>query len=151
VIVVPDTNSLIAMLCFAPIKHGRKTLAAEVAEAEVAGECSLLVTQSVADELREVVRRAFPKSLPLLEPFLESYGIVALPASENLLAEARVACVDKDDAPILLSAVQCALLYGASLLLSNDIQNFHTPTMKTYLSISIVRLSNASRQVYRTE
>lgn len=114
------------MLCFRP-PEGKKTLASEVAEAEESGECTLLICDVVAAELREVVERDFLNALPSLEPFLQSYGVVELPeTAEVLLERARAVCADPDDAPILAAAVQSAELHKALLLLSNDIETFHT-------------------------
>lgn len=121
------------MHCFTPTE-GRTTLASEVAEAVEAGECSLLICNTVADELREVVERDFPNSLPGLETFLEQYGVTQLPEPERgLLEQTEAVCVDPDDAPILAAAVQSAELYGAMLLLSNDFETFHTAEVKAFL------------------
>ena len=122
------------MHCFEPPK-GRTTLASEVAEAVKTGECTLFICNIVADELREVVERSFPKSLLGLEPFLERYGVVTLLEPEQeLLERAEAVCIDQDDAPILAAAVQSAERYGAMLLLSNDFETFHTPKMKAFLA-----------------
>ena len=53
------------MHCFKPIS--KKTLASELAEADEAGDFTLLVCNVVADELREVVERDFPAARPGLE------------------------------------------------------------------------------------
>ena len=121
------------MHCFVP-PEGKKSLASEVAEAEAAGECTLLICDTVADELREVVERDFPSALPGLETFLERYGVATLPEpGRRLFEKAESVCVDPDDAPILSAAVQSAELHGALLLLSNDFETFHTPEMKAFL------------------
>jgi predicted nucleic acid-binding protein len=133
-IVFSDTNALVAMLCFPIPKSGRLPLAHEVAEAVAAGECDLLVSEVVAEELREVVRRSFPDSQAEIETFLETFGVTSLPMPDaTLLAEAKKVCVDPDDAPILVAAVTSARTHGAGYLLSNDIETFHTPEMKRYL------------------
>lgn len=121
------------MHCFVPTE-GKQSLASEVAEAEAAGECTLLICNTVADELREVVERDLPNALPGLETFLERYGVVTLPEPKReLLAQTEAVCVDPDDAPILAAAVQSSALHGALLLLSNDFETFHTPQMKAFL------------------
>ena len=123
------------MLCFPAPETGRLPLAHELAEAIAAGECELLIADVVADELREVVHRDFPASIPYLEAFLEPYGVTPLPAPDAvLLAEAVEVCIDPDDAPILAAAMMGARIYGAGYLLSNDIENFHTSEMKRYLA-----------------
>lgn len=132
-VVFVDTNALVAMHCFRP-SEGRATLASEVAEAEAAGESTLLNCTIVADELREVVERSFPQALSGLETFLESYGVTELPEPEpELVRQAAAVCVDPDDAPILAAAMQSAERFGATLLLSNDFETFHTPEVERLL------------------
>ena len=121
------------MYCFRPPK-GQTTLASEVAEAEEAGDLTLVICKVVADEFREVVARSFPVIVSGLEAFLATYGVTDLPnPGRKLLEQAEAVCVDPDDAPILAAAVQSAELYGAMLLLSNDFETFHTPEMKAFL------------------
>jgi predicted nucleic acid-binding protein len=118
------------MLCF-PSKN---TMALELAEAETKGECQLFICDTVANELREVVERNFPKSLLALEPFLEAYGVTKLgKPSQELLESCREICVDPDDAAILAAAVQSAKLFDLMLLLSNDFETFHTDKVKAFL------------------
>ena len=121
------------MHCFEP-PRGRTTLASEVTEAVEAGECTFLICNIVADELREVVERSFPKSLSGLEPFLERYGVVSFEPEQGLLERAEAVCIDQDDAPVLAAAVQSAERYGAMLLLSNDFETFHAPKVKAFLA-----------------
>ena len=131
-LVFADTNALVAMHCFPP--EGGKTLSSEVAEAIEAGECRLLICDAVAAELREVVARDFPRALSGLEAFLERFGVVDLPVPGRVRLEAaRAVCVDVDDAPILVAALQSAELFGAMLLLSNDFETFHTSEVKALL------------------
>ena len=109
-------------------------MAFELAEAEAKNECQLFICNTVADELREVVERDFPKSLPQLEPFLETYGVTKLnKPSQELLENCCSICVDPDDAPILAAAVQSATLFDIMLLLSNDFETFHTDKVKAFL------------------
>lgn len=132
-LIFTDTNALVAMLCF-PQRRGRLPLAHEVAAAEMAGECALLISDVVAEELSVVVERDFPHALADLPLFLESYGVVTVPRPEPaLLEQVQGLCYDSDDAPILAAAVLSAERYGTTLLLSNDIETFHTPAMKRYL------------------
>ena len=69
--VFPDTNALVSMLCFPRPQHGRLPLAHEVADAEAAGECSLLIAEVVAAELREVTFHT-----PAMQRFLETHDFV---------------------------------------------------------------------------
>lgn len=123
------------MLCFPPPAIGRLSLAHELAEALAGGELELLIAEVVAEELREVVHRDFPNSVPQLETFLATYGVTPLPPPDAaLLVEATAVCIDPDDAPILAAAVTSARRHGAGYLLSNDIETFHTPQAKRYLA-----------------
>ena len=133
-VVFSDTNALVAMLCF-PHQPDRPSLAHEVAGAVEQETLHLLISDVVAAELRRVAARDFPKALASVEMGLELYGVTTLPEpDEGLLEQTLVVCNDPDDAPVLAAALQCTESHGVSLLLSNDIETFHTPEMKVFLA-----------------
>ena len=121
------------MHCFIT-PEGLKTLASGVAELVEEGGCRLLICDTVASELRDVIKRDFPRSLLGFKIFLNHYGVTQLPRPERgSLEQARAVCVDPDDVPILAAAVQSEEMYGAMLHLPNDFETFHTPEMKAFL------------------
>ncbi len=122
------------MLCF-PRQSGKLSLAHEVADAIEKQKLNLLISDVVASELRTVATRDFPKALTSVEAGLDLYGVVALlPPTEALTEQASAVCTDPDDVSIVAAAVQCKERYGVTLLLSNDIETFHTPQIKAYLA-----------------
>jgi predicted nucleic acid-binding protein len=130
-VVFTDTNALVALICFPEQKGQRLSLPQEVALAEATGECEFFISDVVAEELREVVTRAFPNSIPALETFLSTFEVNPLPKpSKKLLKQLVKLCKDPDDVPVLAAALQSADTHGATHLLPNDIETFHSDGVK---------------------
>ena len=94
-VVFADTNALVAMFCF-PKDAGRKlTLGQEVFEAVEKGVCNLLISDTVAAELRRTVETYFPTFSEAIALQLERFGVTNLPKpSTKLLREAKAICID---------------------------------------------------------
>lgn len=127
--VFPDTNALLAMLCFPTDAEGRPTLAGEVKALYGAGAFELVINQTVAWELREVIARTFPQHREIVDLFLKPFeaSFTRWPTPDEVQA-ARPYAVDIEDAPIFAAAV----LSEPDVALSNDFETFHTDQAKRF-------------------
>lgn len=134
-IVFSDTNILIAMFCF-PWREDKPSLAHEVTGCVRKGEVKILITDVVAEELREAVQTKprFHDSVAIALEALDTIGVI--PTSEvdtETYRQIQAVCTDERDVPITASAIALKQTHAFDYLLSNDIKNFHTDAMKAFL------------------
>ena len=138
-IVFPDTNALLAMLCFPTDAEGRPTLAGEVKALYEAGAFEIVINQAVAWELREVIARTFPQHREIVDLFLKPFQVsfTRWPTPDEVDA-ARPYVVDVADAPIFAAAV----LSDPDVVLSNDFETFHTDEAKRFWAEHGIRVES---------
>lgn len=127
--VFPDTGVLVAMIVFPTDWDGEMTLAGEVRELYKEGHFELVVSETVAGELQEVIAESFAGSLEKAQRFLAPFSseFTREPTPEEI-ESASPAAGDPDDAPIFAAAV----IAKPDLVLSNDFQSFHSLQAKAF-------------------
>ena len=138
-IVFPDTNALLAMLCFPIDAEGRPTLAGEVKGLYEAEAFELVINDVVAWELRAVIARRFPQHEEIFNVFLSPFeaSFTRWPTADEV-HDARAYVVDSEDAPIFAAAV----LSEPDVVLSNDFETFHTDQAKRFWSAHGIRVES---------
>ena len=138
-IVVPDTNALLAMICFPVDAHRQPTLAGEVQGLYEAEAFELVISQVVAWELREVIARTFPHHAEIVNVFLRSFeaSFTRWPTPDEARA-VRPYVVDPEDAPIFAAAA----LSDPDVVLSNDFETFHTDEAKRFWAEHGIRVES---------
>lgn len=117
------------MIVFPRDRYGQPTLPGEILELYEEDAFDLILSQTVIDELEEVIDRDCPeyrsRILALLAPLQD--WLTRWPMPQEIEAALPYA-TDPDDAPIFAAAA----VAQPDIVVSNDSQAFHTPRAKEF-------------------